>query len=149
MDGLAMELRPPAQVRSGYPLSGGRSFVGIAGGTFHSLAYANDGTVWSWGFGPGQLGNGSTADSHAPVQVNGILAGHKAVSVVVFVTVWLRSGQFSAVANARMTVGWRLHGQRLIDDGSMIPTAATLSHLRKTPAGPYPLGPTTTLTATG
>ncbi|HKI56599.1 MAG TPA: hypothetical protein VKB31_05555 [Trueperaceae bacterium] len=47
-----------------------------AGGDFesgHSLALAQDGTVWAWGYNAyGQLGINSTADSYTPVQVPGL-----------------------------------------------------------------------------
>lgn len=44
----------------------------IAGGSDHSLALKDDGTVWAWGGNlNGQLGNNSTADSSVPVQVLG------------------------------------------------------------------------------
>jgi len=42
----------------------------IAAGQGHSFALKNDGTLWAWGWnGNAQLGNGSTVDSSAPVQV--------------------------------------------------------------------------------
>ena len=43
----------------------------IAAGTTHSLARMDDGTVWAWGHNlAGQLGIGSTVDSHIPVKVS-------------------------------------------------------------------------------
>ena len=37
----------------------------------HSMALKDDGTVWAWGINDvGQLGDGSTTDRHAPVQVS-------------------------------------------------------------------------------
>jgi alpha-tubulin suppressor-like RCC1 family protein len=45
----------------------------IAGGGFHSLALASDGTVWAWGLNCcGELGNGTYTDSNTPVQVSGL-----------------------------------------------------------------------------
>ena len=50
----------------------------------HSVALKSDGTVWAWGFGAsGQLGNGGTTDSTAPVQATG-LTGVTAVSASYF-----------------------------------------------------------------
>jgi alpha-tubulin suppressor-like RCC1 family protein len=45
---------------------------GIAGGYLHAAGIQNDGSVWTWGWNyHGQLGNGTTTDSHVPVQVSG------------------------------------------------------------------------------
>lgn len=45
----------------------------LAGGSAHSLALADDGTVWSWGAGySGQLGNGGTTGGLAPAEVPGL-----------------------------------------------------------------------------
>jgi len=53
-------------------LPGGRVPVEIAVGRYHSLVLANDGTVWAWGRNNyGQLGDGTTANRSAPVQVHG------------------------------------------------------------------------------
>ena len=44
----------------------------VAGGDAHSIALMNDGTVWTWGWNVyGQLGDGTTTNSLAPVQVKG------------------------------------------------------------------------------
>src|SRR5690348_6973235 len=54
----------PVQVRG---LTG---VVAVAGGTIHSLALRNDGTVWAWGSNEyGQLGDGTTSHRSTPVQV--------------------------------------------------------------------------------
>ena len=60
--------RTPVQVTG---LSG---VTAIAAGAYHALAVKNDGTVWAWGYnGKGQLGDGTTTDRDAPVQVQGLL----------------------------------------------------------------------------
>ena len=47
--------------------------ISIAAGGGHSLALRGDGTLWAWGGNLyGQLGDGSTTASGAPVQVVGL-----------------------------------------------------------------------------
>lgn len=46
------------------------SFIGIGGGYDHACAVTSDSEAYCWGAnGSGQLGNGSTTDSFAPVRV--------------------------------------------------------------------------------
>jgi alpha-tubulin suppressor-like RCC1 family protein len=57
----------PLRKADGSQLTG---VIDIASGAYHSLALAGDGTVWAWGRNSnGQLGNGTTTDSHVPVPV--------------------------------------------------------------------------------
>lgn len=61
------------------PVAGGTSvtvdlptnrIVQVAQGNYHTLALADDGSVWAWGDNAfGQLGDGTTIDSSVPVQV--------------------------------------------------------------------------------
>ncbi len=45
----------------------------LAGGEEHSLALTGDGSVWAWGFNSnGQLGDGTTTNRSAPIQVSGL-----------------------------------------------------------------------------
>ena len=49
------------------------SVSGIAGGFYHTVAMKSDGSVWTWGVnGYGQLGDGTTTQRTAPVQVSGL-----------------------------------------------------------------------------
>ena len=60
---------PVAVQTTGTPMAG-KSIVNIAAGGYHSIALADDGTVYAWGYNPtGQLGNGATVDSRTPVAV--------------------------------------------------------------------------------
>jgi hypothetical protein len=46
------------------------NWVSIAAGCWYSLGLKSDGTLWAWGDNQfGQLGDGSTNDSHSPVQI--------------------------------------------------------------------------------
>jgi alpha-tubulin suppressor-like RCC1 family protein len=46
------------------------SFVGIQGGSTHSLALKSDGTMWTWGSNTyGELGDGTTQQKFLPVQI--------------------------------------------------------------------------------
>jgi YD repeat-containing protein len=67
----------------------------IATGSYHSLALDSSGKVWAWGYNAsGQLGNGTTTDSHVPVQVSSLGAGAS-----------LGSGTDSSSSFARATPG--------------------------------------------
>lgn len=62
----------------------GKTVVSAAVGGLHCLAVCSDGSVAAWGLNTyGQLGNGTTTDSPAPVLVSmtGVLAGKKVVAV--------------------------------------------------------------------
>ena len=42
----------------------------ISAGRYHSLSVKSDGTLWAWGYNNfGQLGDGTTDDSHSPVRI--------------------------------------------------------------------------------
>jgi len=63
----------------------------VSAGNWHTVALRNDGTVWTWGRNDsGQLGNGSTANRHTPVRVQG-LSDVIAVSAGSWHTMALRS----------------------------------------------------------
>jgi len=63
----------------------------IAGGADHTVALKSDGTVWAWGYNVhGQLGDGTTANRHSPVQVPG-LTGVSAVATGGWHTVALKN----------------------------------------------------------
>ncbi|MDB6118357.1 MAG: hypothetical protein JWO08_2138, partial [Verrucomicrobiaceae bacterium] len=82
---------PLAVSRSG--VLGGKTAAAIAVGQYHSLALCSDGTVAAWGSNDfGQLGNGSTTQSTAPVKVNfsGALAGKSVIAIA--------AGQFHSLA---------------------------------------------------
>ena len=62
----------------------GKSVTAVAGGGYHSLALCSDGTLYAWGSDSnGQLGNGGTGSSSAPLLVNpvGALAGRTVMTV--------------------------------------------------------------------
>lgn len=48
----------------------GKTFATVAAGGAHSLALSSDGSIYAWGSNSdGQLGDGSTTDSHVPAEV--------------------------------------------------------------------------------
>ncbi len=71
-------------------LAGVTAVAANASNGFHSLARRSDGTVWAWGWnGAGQLGDGTTTNRSAPVQVSGLsdvtliaAGGHHSLAVV-------------------------------------------------------------------
>ncbi len=55
------------------PVTGLASATSVSSGLFHSTALLSNGTVRTWGWNnTGQLGNGGTTTSMAPVQVSGL-----------------------------------------------------------------------------
>src|SRR5687768_12786734 len=69
----------PAAVRMDGALAG-KTIVAMAGGKFHSLALASDGTVYAWGYNAtGELGNGGNPSSKSKlpvaVKTDGALSG--------------------------------------------------------------------------
>lgn len=65
--------------------------IQIAAGSSHTVALMSDGTVWAWGSNDsGQLGDGTTVDKSAPVQVSG-LDGVVAIAAGWYHTVALKS----------------------------------------------------------
>ncbi len=83
----------------------------IAGGSNHTVALRDDGTVWAWGNNEyGQLGDGTITDSKKPVQVAGMhdgtfLADIKAIACGANHTIVL------AYDGTVLTCGRNFHGQ--------------------------------------
>lgn len=66
----------PTSRLSGFTqVKGLKDAVAITAGSYHTLALAKDGKLYSWGWnGSGQLGNGTTTNSSIPVEVKGLRA---------------------------------------------------------------------------
>lgn len=63
-------------------LPGGRKVIAVAGGEIHSLAQANDGSLWAWGYGGnGQIGNNTFSTTYVPVPVSALPDGRTAISI--------------------------------------------------------------------
>ncbi|MEC4684421.1 MAG: RCC1 repeat-containing protein [Nitrospirota bacterium] len=70
--------------------------IAVAGGNFYSVELKSDGTVWTWGRNEsGQLGDGTTIDSPAPIQISGLTdvtavagGGYHAMAIKDDGTVW-------------------------------------------------------------
>jgi len=83
----------------------GRRVIAVAGGEHHSIAQADDGSLWAWGSGEhGALGNGSLLTNFAPVPVN-FLPPNPAAPITPRTAVVLAAGAF--------------HNLVLADDGTM------------------------------
>jgi len=64
-DGTDINRTAPVPI-FGFPVGGKE----ISAGGWHTVALRNDGTVWAWGLNfSGQLGDGTTMNSHTPIQV--------------------------------------------------------------------------------
>lgn len=107
-DGTYLDKWTPLQINS---------LIGIvaitSGGTNHSLALRNDGTVWAWGKNYwGQLGDGTTIDKTTPIQVStltgitGIAAGME--------------GHSFALKNDGTLWAWGNNGVGQLGDGTLM-----------------------------
>lgn len=72
-DGSVTERDNPVQVKGPGGVGTLANVTAIAAGSQHALALLSDGSVWAWGNNAyGQLGDGTTTDRHAPVEVTGV-----------------------------------------------------------------------------
>jgi alpha-tubulin suppressor-like RCC1 family protein len=87
------------------------SIVQVSAGASHSLALQANGTVWAWGLNSsGQLGNGNTTNSTAPVQVTGLPSGIVAISA--------GGAQSLALASNGTVWAWGLNSSGQLGNGS-------------------------------
>src|SRR5438270_6689729 len=107
-NGTTINSHTPVQVSG---LSGVTAVAANLDGGY-SLAMKSDGTAWAWGYNSqGQLGNGTTTDSHTPGQVSG-LSGVTAVA----------NGTYDGLAvksdGTAWAWGWNTRGE--LGDGTTI-----------------------------
>jgi alpha-tubulin suppressor-like RCC1 family protein len=109
--------------------------VAVAAGPYHTLALRGDGTVWAWGWNYfGQLGDASTVDKRAPVQVPG-LTGITAIAAGAYhslalkgdgtVVAWGWNG-YGALGDG--TVSTRVRPTRVVGLGGVVSISAGLLH---------------------
>ncbi|MCL5770489.1 MAG: IPT/TIG domain-containing protein, partial [Planctomycetes bacterium] len=86
--------------------------AGTAYGTFTAYALDSTGNVWAWGHNPdGQLGNGTTTDSHVPVKVS-LPSGVTAAAIAG----GYESGY--ALSSGGVIYAWGYNGQGELGNGS-------------------------------
>ncbi len=92
----------------------GKTIVSVAAGDSHVVAVDSDGKVYAWGAGNGRLGNGTTAASltPTPVDMTGVLAGKKVVTVAVGASTSL------VLTSDGFLYGWGNNGNGQLGDGS-------------------------------
>lgn len=88
----------------------GKSITSVAVGSNHSIALSSDGRIAAWGYnGFGQLGIGTSMDSHVPVNVpaTGVLSGKTVIAIA--------AGQFHNLAlctdGTLVAWGYNFYGQ--------------------------------------
>jgi alpha-tubulin suppressor-like RCC1 family protein len=109
-DGTATQSDVPVRVK----LTRGTKATAVAGGCFHSLAVTSAGQVLAWGANAyGQLGDGGTARSDAPVKVK-LPGGIKATAVA--------GGCFHSLAltSAGQVLAWGDNADGQLGDGTTV-----------------------------
>ena len=117
-DGTTTTRRTPVQV---YASWGTRLIVQVAAGDNHSLAVADDGTVWAWGSNAdGRLGDGTTTNRHIPVQVNAASWGTRQITQVA-------AGRTHslAVADDGTVWAWGSNARGRLGDGTIVDNSHT------------------------
>jgi len=88
----------PVEIITSGVLSG-KTVTQIAGGYYHTIALASDGTLYTWGFNTfGQLGNTTTTNSNEPVAVNQTSMGLLPVELINF---------FGVVSKNNVILNWQ------------------------------------------
>jgi alpha-tubulin suppressor-like RCC1 family protein len=111
-DATTPEANNPVQVHGPGGVGFLSSIIAVMGGEIHNTALKSDGTVWSWGGNAlaGQIGDGTTTDRYAPVQVIGLTGvsslggrGYHTLALKQDGTVWTwgnnRGGQLGVATN--------------------------------------------------
>jgi alpha-tubulin suppressor-like RCC1 family protein len=125
---------------SGIPLAvstsgvlAGKSVVGIAAGSDHSLALCSNGALAAWGWnGEGELGNNTITDSNVPVVVvaTGVLLNKTVVAVSA------GASHSLALSSDGTITGWGFNGDGAVGNNSTanrrVPTTVSMTQL---PAG--------------
>ena len=99
-------------------VSGASSIAKVTTGVSHSLALKSDGTVWAWGKNDyGQLGEGTTTDRNAPVQVKGIGGSGYLTDIVD-----IEAGKFHSIAlkSDGTVVAWGNNSAGCLGDGTLV-----------------------------
>ncbi len=122
-DGKTTQSDVPVTVK----LPAGTKVTAVAAGCFHSLAVTSTGQVLAWGYnGYGELGDGTTTQSHVPVTVK-LPAGTK-------VTAAAAGGSHSlAVTSTGQVLAWGYNGYGELGDGTT--TQSDVPVTVKLPAG--------------
>jgi alpha-tubulin suppressor-like RCC1 family protein len=124
--------------------------VKVAAGARHSLAIVGDGTVRAWGRNAsGELGNGTTTESHVPVAVSGFGAGSGVISVAgnappISSTAVSGAGHSMALKSDGSVWGWGHGNSGQVGDGVALPLPASTNHDVLAPVRVVGLGPNST-----
>ncbi len=124
--------------------------VKVVAGARHSLAIVGNGTVKAWGRNAsGELGNGTTTESHVPVAVSGFGAGSGVISVAgnappISATAVSGAGHSMALKSDGSVWGWGHGNSGQVGDGVALPLPASTNHDVLSPVQVVGLGPNAT-----